>query len=530
MHVLTPCSDTISRMTCILKLGTRRSLLAMAQSRAVAGLIESMNPGIEVQLIGIETRGDRDLDTPLAVIEGKEFFVAELDKALLNGDVDFTVHSMKDLSLTRPGEITLAAIPERENPRDVVLFSANILERLETGVPIRIGTSSPRRIENLEPFLVRALPNLGAVPNIQTSAIRGNIDTRIGYLSLVDNAPGKIDGVVLALAGLIRLWADVDGRVALRRLLEGLRWMVLPLEEFPAAPAQGALAIECRADDSDTRALLATLHYDQSASEVTAERRVLEEWGGGCHQRFGATSVTIDGLGSLLFIRGAKEDGSYVGETRWSRSGQDVHTPLWDGTRWRSDAFISRNTADVAVPDWMNRPGAMFISHSRALPEAWLPALRGHVGQRIWTSGSKSWLRLAQRGIWIEGCAEQFGFDALKPTLEQGVLGLPGIGDWQILSHDDAVGTWPENIVTVTYDVFSTEPLDPDHAAVKSLREAKSAFWTSGSQFDAFREWIPEDCRHACRYGKTSFYLKRQGLANLTVFPSVAEWRKQGGS
>ena len=127
---------------------------------------------------------------------------------------------MKDLSLTRPRELTLAAIPERENPRDIVLFSPDIFDRLAAGAPIRIGTSSPRRVENLAPFLNRALPKLnaaGVAPHIVTNAIRGNVDTRIGYLTLAEHDTRKIDGVVLAFAGLSRLWADADGRAALRR-------------------------------------------------------------------------------------------------------------------------------------------------------------------------------------------------------------------------------------------------------------------------------------------------------------------------
>jgi len=516
------------KMTRNLRLGTRQSLLAMAQSRGVVQLIECAHPKINVQLVGIETRGDRELDVPLSAIEGKEFFVAELDRALLNGDVDLTVHSMKDLSLERPRELMLAAIPPRENPRDVVLFSPDIVSRLESGAPIRIGTSSPRRVENLAPFLSQALPFLGHTPDIVTNAIRGNVDSRVGFLSLADDDVRKVDGVVLALAGLIRLWADTDGRAGLSRLLPGLRWMLLPLEEFPTAPGQAALAIECRADDPETRDLLAGLHCSLSAGQVDAERRLLAEQGGGCHQRFGATSVSVHELGDLLFIRGTMANGEFISECHWSRSGQDVPAPLWDGTRWRGDAFMSRHATDIAVPDWLHRPGAMFIAHSRAMPESWLPVLRDHVGQRIWTSGTKSWFRLARRGLWVEGCAEQFGFAALQPTLEQGVLGLPAFGDWQILSHGDAADAWPDHDVTVTYAVDPVEPLHAGHEAVRALRDAKSAFWTSGSQFNAFRQWIPDGCHHACRYGRTFYYLRQQGLTHLTAWPSISDWRKQG--
>ena len=216
----------------ILKLGTRRSLLATAQSRLIARSVEQGNPGVRVELVGIDTRGDRVLDIPLSQIEGKEFFVAELDQALLDGVVDFTVHSMKDLSLERPETLTLAAIPPRENPRDVMLFAPDILDRLNGNETIRIGTSSPRRIENVLPFLQQALPrqksSKGSAPVLEVREIRGNVNTRIRLLKMDDRHEKHIDAVVLAFAGLKRLYEDKDGRAALQDLLTGLRWMVLP--------------------------------------------------------------------------------------------------------------------------------------------------------------------------------------------------------------------------------------------------------------------------------------------------------------
>jgi hydroxymethylbilane synthase len=238
-----------------LKLGTRRSLLARAQSAWVARELERLNPGLTVELVGIETQGDRIQDLPLRQVEGKEFFVAELDQAILSGQVDLNVHSMKDLSLERPSGIALAAIPRRENPRDIVLFSEAVLENLNTNQPLRIGTSSPRRLENLPEFLKNALPQLtGIQPLLRWEEIRGNVNTRLSRLHEPPSSPKHLDGVVLALAGLIRLWADVNGREELKKLFKGLRWMVLPLTEFPTAPAQGVLAVECRADRPDVLA------------------------------------------------------------------------------------------------------------------------------------------------------------------------------------------------------------------------------------------------------------------------------------
>ena len=113
---------------------------------------------------------------------------------------------MKDLSLERPAAITLVAVPARENPRDVVLFAADCIDKLKQGRPLRIGTSSPRRQENLPPFLSKALPDFGKPARLEMVNIRGNVDTRISFLSLDDTDPKRIDAVVLAFAGLNRLW------------------------------------------------------------------------------------------------------------------------------------------------------------------------------------------------------------------------------------------------------------------------------------------------------------------------------------
>src|SRR4051794_13512920 len=109
-----------------LRLGTRRSLLARAQSMAIASALERANPGLQVELVGIETRGDRITDVPLRQIEGKDFFTAEIDSALRAGKVDLTVHSYKDLNLERPPELALGAVPRRENPRDIAIFAADV--------------------------------------------------------------------------------------------------------------------------------------------------------------------------------------------------------------------------------------------------------------------------------------------------------------------------------------------------------------------------------------------------------------------
>ncbi len=287
-----------------LRLGTRRSLLARAQSSAVARMLERLHPGLSVELVGIDTRGDRILDTPLSQVEGKEFFTAEIDAALREGKVDLTVHSYKDLSLELPAGLHIGAVPARENPRDIVVFAADVPQRLASGAPLRIGSSSPRRQAFVPAFLQRALPG---APRVELCELRGNVDTRLRRLREPRGAERQLDGVVLAFAGLARLWQDeaVGAAAVLRELLAGLPRMLLPLTLCPAAPAQGALAIECRVNDERTRALLAAIDDPATRAAIDAERALLAQRGGGCHQRFGATQVQVDGPGhAAIFARG----------------------------------------------------------------------------------------------------------------------------------------------------------------------------------------------------------------------------------
>ena len=139
-----------------LRLGTRRSALAWVQSSQVAAALRAAHPGLEVELVGIDTRGDKVLDVPLSSMDGKEFFTAEIDAALLQGRVDFTVHSLKDLSLERPAGLVLAAVPARANPRDIAIFAADVPARLAAGAGFRNWTYYPRPGEFRPPVFCRA--------------------------------------------------------------------------------------------------------------------------------------------------------------------------------------------------------------------------------------------------------------------------------------------------------------------------------------------------------------------------------------
>ncbi|MDT0439351.1 MULTISPECIES: hydroxymethylbilane synthase [Streptomyces] len=260
-----------------LRLGTRRSRLAMAQSGQVAQAVSRVT-GRPVELVEITTYGDTSREH-LAQIGGTGVFVAALREALAAGEVDFAVHSLKDLPTTQPDELVLAAVPEREDPRDA-LVARDALKFTDLPRGARIGTGSPRRAAQLNAYARAHGLDIATVP------IRGNVDTRIGYVH-----DGSLDAVVLAAAGLNRL-----GRAD--EVTD-----FLSVDTVLPAPGQGALAIECAAHDADLIAVLGELDDPSTRVAVTAERSLLAALEAGC-------SAPVGSLADLL------ADGQIVKEMR----------------------------------------------------------------------------------------------------------------------------------------------------------------------------------------------------------------------
>ncbi|MFG3048869.1 hydroxymethylbilane synthase [Streptomyces sp. NPDC048202] len=249
-----------------LRLGTRRSKLAMAQSGQVADAVSRVT-GRPVELVEITTYGDVSREA-LAQIGGTGVFVTALRDALVRGEVDFAVHSLKDLPTTQPEELALAAVPVREDPRDVIV-ARDALKFTDLPRGARIGTGSPRRMAQLNAYArTHGL-------DIETVAIRGNVDTRIGYVH-----EGRLDAVVLAAAGLHRI-----GRID--EVTD-----FLSVDTVLPAPGQGALAIECRAghtaQDAALVAALGELDDPHTRAAVTAERSLLAALEAGCSAPVGA--------------------------------------------------------------------------------------------------------------------------------------------------------------------------------------------------------------------------------------------------
>ena len=271
--------------------------------------------------------------------------------------------------------------------------------------------------------------------------LRGNVDGRLRRLREPRGSERQLDGIVLALAGLSRLFADTiterQGQQLLRELLQGLHLMVLPLTDSPGAPGQGALAIECRADDASTRALLAALEHPDTRGAIAVERQLLAEHGGGCHQRFGATLQWLPGLGGLLQVAGRSSADLDIAERRLlpltALPEQVGAVHGWDGSKAERAAITP--VVDAATLGTRLHNGPVFVAHSRALPAQAAPLLADRI---VWTSGTQSWFALAAQGVWVQGCAEGLGAEAAAALVAEPVLRLPPPAQWNVLTHSTA--------------------------------------------------------------------------------------------
>lgn len=314
-------------MTAVIRVGTRASALAMAQTRQIADRLAKAT-GAEIELVPVTTEGDTSRAS-LASLGGTGVFAVALREALIAGECDVVVHSLKDLPTADHPKLRLGAVPKRADARDALCARDGLtLETLPAGA--RIGTGSPRRIAQLA----------AARPDVVAVDIRGNIDTRLGKVET-----GELDAVVLAAAGLGRL-----GRMdAVTELFD--------LSDWPTAPGQGALAIEVRRERGDRQLELALESIDHGTSRATvlAERLVLAGLEAGCSAPVGATAF-VDG--ELLFLTatvysadGTRQLTSSHAATPDSRSAADLADAARDVAERAVAELLGNGAAELAPPE-----------------------------------------------------------------------------------------------------------------------------------------------------------------------------------
>lgn len=492
-------------------IAARRSELARIQAYLVGEALRKAHPEVFIDYSFHESLGDRNQTDPLWQMPEKGVFTQDLREGLIADQFDLAVHSWKDLAIEENADTKIVATLPRADLRDVLLVRRDRWDDVDRLGRLRILTSSPRRSYNLEEFLPQVLP--AKLDTLEFVPVRGNVPTRVRKMWQTD-----VDGLVVAKAALDRLLeterADfAETSADLRRALSECRWMVLPLSANPAAPGQGALAIEIKRARKDLQDLLAAINCAETFQSVLREREILSAFGGGCHQKIGV-SVLQRAYGEITSLRGVAEDGAVLSNySLYSSSPQPpkvLREQMWPMETSQADWF-AREAIPVTIPD---KPAAFWISKAEALPND----ARIAPSQIVWVSGVKTWRRLAQRGVWVNGCAESLG-EQENPQLDT-LLGAKC--GWFKLTH--AYGYADNGMQTL-----ATYRLVPKHDDPQ-LKNKTHFFWTSGSSFEralALNPWLKQ-MTHFCGPGNTQRILVRNGVQPF-IFLNHEQWLEEMG-
>ncbi len=478
------------------KIGTRGSLLALTQCGQVKEQLEALT-GDTFELVVIKTQGDMIQHAPLWQLDGKDFFSKELDEALISGEVDLVVHSYKDLGSVRPEEIQLAAVTKRSFAHDILLIKKETIPTIRTRTELLVGTSSPRRIVNIEKKLADYLPH-GKNLIVKTKMLRGNVNSRIQKLR-----DGQYDAIVLALPGIERLALTPDSREELTKLLQGINFMVLPQSDFPSAASQGALGIECRKNRDDNGALLEKLSRLEDVNtrqEVYREREACNKYGGGCHLAVGINVKKLTGTKENLFLHSHQGEHENKKVELYALEGRTlpvfVSPPKAFNASPQNDKLITKTNIPVTLDKGLN----LYVTSRYCLD-----AVMNSNPETVWAAGTRTWKDLANLGFWVNGTSDGTGDEEMRVLRSAECISLmkDTKGPLIVLSNDEAKSSLTEHPIIACYKRV-INPITPEEFK-KEVRSAEVFYWTSFYQYQNYINHFPEiqDRFHCCGLGKT---------------------------
>ncbi len=491
----------------------RDSRLSRLQLQIVQRRIEEAFPGIQVVQLHRSSRGDALQDIPLQTVEGQDFFTQDIFAALSTGEADIAVHSLKDMSSEHFFSSQEFAVVDRDDPRDLAIFNPGILEKISRGQTIVIGTCSPRREEMATAFLKKALPQLRDNIHIETRPIRGNVETRLRKL---DN--GEYDATILAAAGLNRLLrSDIDAPL-IRSLLDQKKLMLLPLIDCVPAPCQGAIVAEAYRANHRAVEILRVINDPSLYQEAYTEKENGKQYGTGCLQQFGVTSIRTR-QGHYLFAAGRDSNGHVFSNWEILPSLTIDPSSVFSSTDHMRDFFTYEWRA--ALPE-IKAP-VVFIANYKLLDGVInKTALRD---KKILVSGTKTWFELAKQGYWITASADALGFDHLLPSLSMPLFGISA-NDILILTHEAAAQRWQKKGIAAACTYKLIPVYNP--SLFEQLANAQAICWCSYAQFAAYGHHAKPGVIHICAGGETATQLKQAGIEPV-IFPTIKafeQWRR----
>ncbi len=493
----------------------RDSKLSRIQIDIARQKIQSAFPRLRVEIKYKDSLGDQLPDVPLDTQEGVDFFTRVFAEDLQAGRADIAVHSLKDMSGDHFFGSNRFAVIDRDEIRDMAIFNWDIEEKLRKGLPVRIGTCSFRRQLMAEQFLSKALPQTGPKIKIQCLPIRGNVDTRLKKLRT-----GEYDGVILATAGINRMLQDQGTRDDVRLLLQDKKWMILPLIECVPAPCQGAIVVEANPENPIARQVLQRIIDPVVHADCSTEKDTARQYGSGCLQRFGVATV---GMGNEKWIYAAGTDQKERPFKDWY--GVRVPPFAFDPSTLLSSDELGFRTLRKPVIFQTGLPASSvyFIAHRHALDG--ISDLRTLDQGRIWVAGTGTWYSLAEKGLWVEGCADSFGLESLLNLYASPTLSISQ-EEVLILTNTESAKRWTDKGWNArgTYETKYESSLIDKY----KLRTARLIFWNCYAHFDQVKELAGKGLIHACLPGRTAELLQQSGIHPI-LFPtldSFKQWKK----
>ena len=485
-----------------LKILSRKSPLARIQAKLVANEISKSLPKIKIEYIFKSSLGDLDQDTPLDKMPDIGVFTNDIREDLISNKADIAVHSWKDLPIDFEEGTEILGTLQRADMRDMVFFKKFNLDKKD----LSILSSSPRRKKNLSAFLPKAMPlNLD---QINFKEVRGNIHTR--FKKFLD---GEEDGLVVAKAAIDRILHNeieefARDRDELLGMVQDLNWMVIPLSENPCAAAQGALAIECRSNDNSTKEIIKSISSFSSMASIEEERKILQSYGGGCHQKIGS-SVEVLETGLVKTTKGETEEGRNISKRFFVANKEnktffsDVSEMNYFPASREEQSFFKRvnlQDAENELPKINNK--GIYVSRSNAIGES----IKIDDSNIIWTSGVDTWISLAMKGFWVNGTS-----DSLGEKNSPGENPFKDM-DWLKVSHADAENRDIDIIAT-----YKLEPLE----LKKRMQSCEYFYWMSASSFKLAIDTFPEILtkKHSCGLGNTYDFIN--GMIPENTFPCL---------
>ncbi|MEP7268360.1 MAG: 5-aminolevulinate synthase [Saprospiraceae bacterium] len=493
----------------------RGSMLSKVQLSKAQEKIKFHFPWISTKIICTLSRGDQLVDIPLHTQEGTDFFTKELELDLHTQKADIAIHSLKDMSTEHFLGEHLFAVIDRELVYDIVLFKNDILERIKQGKTLKIGTCSFRReLLGLE-FLKTALPYLGIEIKLEAVPIRGNIDTRIEKLDT-----DQYDGIILAFAGINRMFASPDYQEYFKRLVENKKIMVLPKFECVPAPCQGAIVAEALPSNFKAQYIVQNINEEILFDECKNEKMVAGQYGSGCIQKFGVATFHFENF-KAVYSKGIDQYGQPI--DTWNNLppyALDIDPELIINSS--NLGFTSINTA-IEPMHHLQKYKTVFVSHIAAVHASLINDLST---KNVWCAGSSTWQKLAAKGIWVSGCADSLGFEHLSGLFKTPFINI-NPKDIVLLSNADSSKRWIDSGAAsmATYqNKYHSNLLEK-----YKLKTAQLVFWTCYAHYDEVKELIAKDLLHACLPGKTFQLLRDRGHQPI-IFPTIKafnQWKKK---